>query len=105
MSQHALYLAIITGVHAVLPTETSPQLYLAWLSTVCSALDCEERAQHLLAFSQVAPRSQRKSKRPARPRRAAKSCAEDRRAAFDLVSAAMDEAGHTFVHREATFDS
>ena len=33
-----------------LPTETSPQLYLAWLRTVCSSLDCEGRAQHLLVF-------------------------------------------------------
>ena len=88
-----------------LPMETSPQLYLAWLSTMCSALDCEERAQHLLAFSQLVPRSQRKSKRPDRRRRTAKTSAEERRAAHDLVSAAMDEAGHTFVHRETAFDS
>ena len=87
-----------------LPTETSPQLYLAWLKTVCSSLDCEGRAQHLLAFSQLVPRSQRRGKRPDRPRRPAKNSAEERREAHDLVSAAMDEAGHTDVQREATFD-
>ena len=86
-----------------LPTETSPQLYLAWLKTVCSSLDCEGRAQHLLAFSQLVPRSQRRGKRPDRRRRPAKNSAEERREAHDLVSAAMDEAGHTGVHRKGTF--
>ena len=81
-----------------LPTETSPQLYLAWLSTMCSTLDCEERAQHLLAFSQVVLLSQRKSKRPDRRQRPAKNSAEERREVFDLVSAAMHEAMHTDIY-------
>ena len=73
-----------------LPAQRSPEHYLAWLSKPCTAMDREERAQHLLAFSKWVPNAKKKRVRLAR-QQAATSTPEERRAAFDLVSAAMDE--------------
>ena len=73
-----------------LPAQRSPEGYLAWLSKPCPAMDREERAQHLLAFYKWVPNQKRKRMRPAR-KQPATSTPEKRRAAFDLVSAAMDE--------------
>ena len=73
-----------------LPSQRSPEGYLAWLSKPCPAMDREERAQHLLAFSKWVPNPKKKRVRPAR-QQAATSTPEQRRAAFALVSAAMDE--------------
>ena len=73
-----------------LPAQRAPEVFLAWLSTPCPAMDREERAQHLLAFSKWVPNPKKKRVRPARLQ-AATSTPEQRRAAFDLVSAAMDE--------------
>ena len=73
-----------------LPAQRAPEAYLAWLSTPCPAMDREERAQHLLAFSKWVPNPKKRRVRPAR-QQPATSTAEERRAAFDLVSVAMDE--------------
>ena len=73
-----------------LPAQRAPEAFLAWLSTPCPAMDREERAQHLLAFSKWVPTPKKKWARRAR-QQAATSTPEQRRAAFDLVSAAMDE--------------
>ena len=74
-----------------LPAATSPQQYLAWLSLACPVMDGDERAQHLLAYSRVVPRSDKKVARPDRRLRPARDNASDRHAAFDLVSMTMDE--------------
>ena len=73
-----------------LPAQRSPEGYLAWLSKPCPAMDREERAQHLLAFSKWLPNQKKKRMRPAR-KQPATSTPEERRAAFDFVSAAMDK--------------
>ena len=73
-----------------LPAQRSPEDYLAWLSKPCPAMDREERAQHLLAFPKWVPNAKKKRVRLAR-QQAATSTPEERRAAFDLVSARMDE--------------
>jgi len=73
-----------------LPAQRSPEGYLAWLSKPCPAMDREERAQYLLAYSKWVPNHKKKRVRPAR-QQPATSTPEERRAAFDLVSAAMDE--------------
>ena len=73
-----------------LPAQRSPEGYLAWLSNPCPAMDREERAQHLLAFSKWVPNQKKKRVRPAR-QQPATSTPEERRAAFDFVSAAMDK--------------
>ena len=73
-----------------LPSQRSPEGYLAWLSKPCPAMDREERAQQLLAFFKWVPNPKKKRVRPARLQ-AATSTPEQRRAAFELVSAAMDE--------------
>ena len=73
-----------------LPAQRSPEGYLAWLSKPCPAMDREERAQHLLAFSKWVPNQKKKRVRPAR-QQPATSTPEERRAAFDFVSAAMDK--------------
>ena len=73
-----------------LPAERSPEGYLAWLSRSCPAMDQEERAQHLLAFSKWVPNAKKKRVRPSR-QQPATSTPEERRAAFDFVSAAMDK--------------
>ena len=73
-----------------LPAQRSPEGYLAWLSKPCQAMDREERAQHLLAFFKWVPNKKKKRVRPAR-KQPATSTPEERRAAFDFVSAAMDE--------------
>ena len=73
-----------------LPPQRSPEDYLAWLRTPCPAMDREERAQYLLAYSKWVPNHKKKRVRPAR-QQPATSTPEERRAAFDLVSAAMDE--------------
>ena len=72
-----------------LPAQRSTEGYLSWLSRWCPAMDREERAQHLLAFSKSVPSAKKKRVRPAQ-QQAATSTTEERRAAFDLVSAAMD---------------
>ena len=73
-----------------MPVQRSPEDYLAWLSTPCRAMDVEERGQHLLAFSKCVPNP--KQKRVKNPRlRTGTSMAEERRVAFDNVSAAMDK--------------
>ena len=73
-----------------LPAQRAPEAYLTWLSTPCQVMDREERAQHLLAFSKWVPNPKKRRVRPAR-QQPATSTAEERRAAFDLVCAAMDE--------------
>ena len=73
-----------------LPAKRSPEGYLAWLSRSCPAMDQEERAQHLLAFSKWVPNAKKKKVRPSR-QQPATSTPEERRAAFDFVSAAMDK--------------
>ena len=73
-----------------LPAQRSPEGYLAWLSKPCPAMDREERAQHLLAFSKWVPNQKKKRVRQAR-QQPATSTPEERRAAFDFVSAAMDK--------------
>ena len=73
-----------------LPAQRSPEGYLAWLSKPCPAMGREERAQHLLAFSKWVPNQKKKRVRPAR-QQPAPSPPEERRAAFDFVSAAMDK--------------
>ena len=73
-----------------LPAQRSPEGYLAWLSRSCPAMHREERAQHPLAHSKFVPRPKKKRVRPAR-QQAATSTPEERRTAFDLVSATMDE--------------
>ena len=73
-----------------LPAQRSTENYLAWLSKPCPAMDREERAQHLLAFSKWVPNQKKKSVRPAR-QQPATSTPEERRAAFDFVSATMDK--------------
>ena len=73
-----------------LPEQKSPDSYTAWLSKWCPALERVERAQHLLAYSKWVPNAKKKRVRLAR-QQAATSTPEERRAAFDLVSAAMDE--------------
>ena len=72
-----------------MPEQMSPVGYTEWLSRWCPAMGREERAQHLLAFSKWVPNPKKKRVRPAR-QQAATSTREERRAAFDLVSAAMD---------------
>ena len=44
-----------------LPAQRSPEAYLAWLSRSCPAMDLEERAQHLLAFSKWVPNPKKKT--------------------------------------------
>ena len=73
-----------------LPAQISPDDYLAWLSRWCPAMEREERAQHLLAYYKWVPNAKKKRVRPAR-QQATTSTPEERRAAFDFVSAAMDE--------------
>ena len=73
-----------------MPAQRSTEGYLAWLSRWCPTMETEERAQHLLAFSKCVPNPKKKRVRPARLQ-AATSTPEQRRAAFELVSAAMDE--------------
>ena len=73
-----------------LPAQRSPEGYLAWLSKPCPAMDRDERAQHLLAFSKWVPNQKKKRVRPTR-QQPAKSTPEERRAAFDFVSAVMDK--------------
>ena len=73
-----------------LPAQRSPESYLAWMSKPCPAMDREERAQNLLAFSKWVPNRKKKRMRPTR-QQPATSTPEERRAAFDFVSAAMDE--------------
>ena len=73
-----------------LPAQRSPEGYLAWLSRPCPDMDRVERAQHLLAYSKWAPNPKKKRVRRAR-QQAATSTPEERRVAFDFVSAAMDE--------------
>ena len=70
-----------------MPVRRSPEDYLAWLST---PLEPEERSQHLLAFSKCVPNPKQKRVKPQRLHTSS-STAEERRAAFDLVSAAMDK--------------
>ena len=55
-------------------------------------MDRDERAQHLLAHSKLVPKPKKKRVRPGR-QKAAKDTPEVRRAAFEIVSAAMDEVG------------
>ena len=78
-----------------LPSQRSPEGHLAWLSKPCPAMDREERAQHLLAFSKWVPNQKKKRVRPAR-QQPATSTPEERRVAFDFVSAAMDEVRTTW---------
>ena len=73
-----------------LPAQRSPEAYLAWLSKPCPAMDREERARHLLAFSKWVPNQKKKRMRPAR-KQPATSTPEERRVAFDFVSKAMDK--------------
>ena len=73
-----------------LPDQRAPEDYLAWLCTPCRAMDVEERSQHLLAFSKCVPNPKQKRVKPQRLHTSS-STAEERRAAFDLVSAAMDK--------------
>ena len=73
-----------------LPAQRSPEGYLAWLSKPCPAMDRDERAQHLLAFSKWVPNQKKKRVRQAR-QQPATSTPEERRAAFDFVSVAMDK--------------
>ena len=75
-----------------MPEQKSPEGYTAWLSKWCPALEAEERAQHLLAYSKWVPKPKKKRVRPGR-QKAAKDTPEVRRAAFEIVSAAMDEVG------------
>ena len=46
-----------------LPAQRSPEGYLAWLSKPCPAMDRDERAQHLLAFSKWVPNQKKKRMR------------------------------------------
>ena len=73
-----------------LPDQRAPEDYLAWLCTPCRAMDVEERSQHLLAFSKCVPNPKQKRVKPQRLHTSS-STAEERRAAFDLVSDAMDK--------------
>ena len=73
-----------------LPAQRSPEGYLAWLSKPCPAMDRDERAQHLLAYYKWVPNQKKKRVRQAR-QQPATSTPEERRAAFDFVSAAMDK--------------
>ena len=43
-----------------LPAQRSPEGYLAWLSKPCPAMDRDERAQHLLAFSKWVPNQKKR---------------------------------------------
>ena len=70
-----------------MPVQRSPEDYLAWL---CTPLEPEERSQHLLAYSKCVPNPKQKRVKPQRLHTGS-STAEERRAAFDLVSAAMDK--------------
>ena len=70
-----------------MPVRRSPEDYLAWLST---PLEPEERSQHLLAYSKCVPNPKQKRVKPQRLQTGS-STAEERRAAFDLVSAAMNK--------------
>ena len=51
---------------ASVPAQKSPAGYLAWLSSWCSTMDLDERAQHLLAYSKWVPKAKKKRVRPAR---------------------------------------
>ena len=70
-----------------MPVQRSPEDFLAWL---CTPLEPEERSQHLLAYSKCVPNPKQKRVKPQRLHTGS-SMAEERRAAFDLVSAAMDK--------------
>ena len=70
-----------------MPVQRSPEDFLAWL---CTPLEPEERSQHLLAYSKCVPNPKQKRVKPQRLHTGS-STAEERRAAFDLVSAAMDK--------------
>ena len=57
-------------------------------------MDRDERARQLLGYSHLVPLIQKKRRRPARARQQEDTeTDEQRREAFDLVSAALDEAG------------
>ena len=71
-----------------LPVDMSPGCYLAWLP--CPTMDRDERAQHLLAHSKMVPRQKKRRVRPAREQ-VARDTHEERRAAYDFVTASMDE--------------
>ena len=71
-----------------LPVDMSPGCYLAWLP--CPTMDRDERAQHLLAHSKLVPRQKKRRVRPAREQ-VARDTHEERRAAYDFVTASMDE--------------
>ena len=76
-----------------MPEKRSPDAYLAWLSKFCPVMDREQRAQHLLAYSKWVPKARKKNRvRPVRPK-AARDTAEERRAAFEIASAALDDVG------------
>ena len=76
-----------------MPEQKSPDAYTAWLSKWCPEMDREERAQHLLAYSKWVPKPKKKKRvRPGRPK-AERDTREERQAAFQIVSAAMDEVG------------
>ena len=70
------------------PVDMSPGCYLAWLP--CPTMDRDERAQHLLAHSKMVPRQKKRRVRPAREQ-FARDTHEERRAAYDFVTASMDE--------------
>ena len=70
------------------PVDMSPGCYLAWLP--CPTMDCDERAQHLLAHSKLVPRQKKRRVRPAKEK-VARDTHEERRAAYDFVTASMDE--------------
>ena len=70
------------------PVDMSPGCYLAWLP--CPTMDRDERAQHLLAHSKMVPRQKKRRVRPAREQ-VARDTHEERRAAYDFVTASMDE--------------
>ena len=70
------------------PVDMSPGCYLAWLP--CPTMDRDERAQHLLAHSKMVPRQKKRRVRPARAP-VARDTHEERRAAYDFVTASMDE--------------
>ena len=74
-----------------MPEQKSPDAYTAWLGTICP-VDREERAQHLLAYSKWVPKPKKKRVRPGR-QQAARDTPEERRVAFEIVSAAMDDVG------------
>ena len=71
-----------------LPVDMAPGCYLAWLP--CPTMDRDERAQHLLAHSKLVPRQKKRRVRPAREQ-VARDTHEERRAAYDFVTASMDE--------------